>query len=409
MVAIVLALSLSAAAQTTAAPEPPPLTLAQAVERARTQSPLRASAAAIAAGAESAAQLAGRPLNPLIDVRGENLGPRDPLAPDRDLFAVVSQPIELGGKRGARQDLGVADRDLSSLVLRTVERQIALDTVRAYMRAVRARDVLATIASQRDGVGTLVVTMRRRVQEGFAAESDLLRFEAEAARMGVEMTRIEIELTRSLLDLGALIASPTPVAAGQLVSPEPIAPPAMSADTLSAIVDRRPDLLLASSRVERARLTAGYEHLRRLPDPSISGGYKRTQGQNTAVVGVIMSVPLFDRNAQARAVADANARAASFERDAAHARAMTEARAAVAAAVALADSASRVGRDLLTPAEGVRNAAQAMFREGATDVLKLVDAERIYADVRREALSLAIDAYVAAIEARFALAQEDIP
>jgi outer membrane protein TolC len=50
-----------------------------------------------------------------------------------------------------------------------------------------------------------------------------------------------------------------------------------------------------------------------------------------------------------------------------------------------------------------------MFREGATDVLKLVDAERIYADVRREALSLAIDAYVTAIEARFALAQEEIP
>ncbi len=88
---------------------------------------------------------------------------------------------------------------------------------------------------------------------------------------------------------------------------------------------------------------------------------------------------------------------------------MTEAHAAVAAAVALADSASRVRRELLTPAEGVRNAAQAMFREGATDVLKLVDAERIYADVRREALSLAIDAYVAAIEARFALAQEEIP
>ena len=50
-----------------------------------------------------------------------------------------------------------------------------------------------------------------------------------------------------------------------------------------------------------------------------------------------------------------------------------------------------------------------MVFEGATDVLKLVDAERIYADVRREALSLAIDAYVAAIEARFAIAQEDIP
>ena len=277
------------------------------------------------------------------------------------------------------------------------------------MRAVRARDVIATLASQREGVATLVTTMRRRVEEGFAPESDLLRFEAEAARMGVELTRTEIELTRALLDLGALIASSTPVAAIQLVSPEPIAPPAMSADTFEAALDQRPDILLAASRVDRSRLSAEYEHLRRLPDPSFSGGYKRTQGQNTAVLGVVVALPLFDHNAQSRVVADANARAALFERDATRARALTEAHAAVTAAVALAESASRVRRQLLTPAEGVRNAAQAMFREGATDVLKLVDAERIYADVRREALSLAIDAYVAAIEARFALAQEEIP
>jgi hypothetical protein len=38
-----------------------------------------------------------------------------------------------------------------------------------------------------------------------------------------------------------------------------------------------------------------------------------------------------------------------------------------------------------------------------------VDAERIYTDVQREARMLAADAYLAAIEARFALGQEDIP
>ena len=55
-----------------------------------------------------------------------------------------------------------------------------------------------------------------------------------------------------------------------------------------------------------------------------------------------------------------------------------EIRAQLEAAATLAEQASRVERDLLTPAEGVRNAARATFREGATDVLKLVDAERVY-------------------------------
>lgn len=415
MLAFALALTMTAAAAPAphaaqgTAPVPAPLTLAEAVERARSQSPARAGAAALAEGAESAARLAGRPLNPLLDVRAENLAARDPLAPDRDVFAVVSQSIELGGKRGARKDMAGADRDVSSLTLRAIERQLALDTVRAYMRAVRARGVLANLAAQRDGVGTLVTTMRRRVEEGLAPESDLLRFEAEAARMTAEMTRTEIELSRALFELGSLVASPTALSPSQLVVPSPVPPPAVASDVLDAAVDTRPDLLLASTRVERARLAADLERLRRLPEPSFSAGYKRTQGQHTAVAGVVVAVPLFDRNGQARALADAGVKAASFERDAAHARAVAEARAALASATALADSLARVRRDLLVPAEGVRNAAQAMFREGATDVLKLVDAERIYADVRREALALAVDAYVAAIEARFAVAQEDIP
>ena len=61
------------------------------------------------------------------------------------------------------------------------------------------------------------------------------------------------------------------------------------------------------------------------------------------------------------------------------------------------------------PAEGVRSAARATFREGAADMLRLIDAERVYADVRRAALDLELDAYLAAIEARFALGQEEIP
>ncbi|MBS1818093.1 MAG: TolC family protein [Acidobacteria bacterium] len=410
MLAAVLALVVSAGVQAPPVQAPAQtLTLAEAVARARRESPVRAGAAASAEGAEIAATLAGRRLNPLIDVRGENLAPRDPLVPDRDLFAVVSQPFELGGKRGVRRDIAGADRDVSHLVLRTVERQLALETVRAYMRAVRARDVLAILQTQRDGLTTIVATMRRRVEEGLAPESDLLRFEAEAARMATEMTRIQVELNRALMDLSALIGSPMPVAPTSLVSPNPVSPPAIGVDAIDRAVDQRPDLQLTAARVERARLSASLERLRRLPDPSVSAGYKRTQGQNTAVAGVVVAVPLFDQNAQARAIADAGVRAAVFDQQAAHARAVADAQAALNAAVALSGSLARVDRDLLAPAEGVRNAAQAMFREGASDVLKLVDAERIYADVRREAQSLAADAYVAAIEARFAVGEEDIP
>lgn len=406
VLALVAALAVAvpqAAAQTA------PLTLAGAVARAHHESPLRAGAAAMADGAERAAQFAGRPLNPFVDVRIENVGPRTRIVPAYDIFAVASQPFELAGKRGVRRDIAFSERDVADLFLRTLDRQLALDTVRAYMRAVRARDVVAAISRQREGVGTMVQTMRRRVEEGFAPEADLLRFEAEAARMAVEVSRTEIELTRALLDLSTLIGAAVPVEASQLVAPEPLPAPSVSDDALAAAILKRPDLQLATARIQQARLVADFERLRRIPDPLLNAGYKRTMGQDTGVAGVTMTVPLFDRNGQARARAEAAVRAATFDEAALRARALADARTSMSAAAALAARAARVGAELLQPAEGVRNAAQAMFREGAADVLKLVDAERVYVDVQREALSLAVDAFVAAIEARFALAQEDIP
>jgi cobalt-zinc-cadmium efflux system outer membrane protein len=387
-----------------------PLSLAEAVARAQRDSPLRASAAALAQGAERAAQLAGRPINPFVDLRVENLGGRDnPLVPAYDSFAVASQPVELAGKRGVRRDIAGADSSVAGLFVRALDRQLALDTVRAYMRAVRARDVVRTILAQRDGVDTLVQTMRRRVEEGFSPEADLLRFEAEAGRMALEVSRNQIELSRALLELGTLIGTPSPLDPSQLVSPSALPPPSIPEADLASAIGQRPDVRLAAARVEQARLLSDLERLRRIPDPIVNAGYKRTMGVNTGVAGVTLTVPLFDQNGQARARADAAMRAATLDETMVRVRATAEARAAMAAAAMLAANAARVQDQLLRPAEAVRNAARATFREGAADVLKLVDAERIYMDVQRDALSASVDAYVAAVEARFAVALEEIP
>ncbi len=81
-------------------------------------------------------------------------------------------------------------------------------------------------------------------------------------------------------------------------------------------------------------------------------------------------------------------------------------RASLEAARLLDERARRVEDDLLRPAEVVRVAARSAFREGATDILNLVDAERVYLEARREALLVRLDALAAAIEARVILGEE---
>ena len=388
---------------------PPALTLAQAVAQARTASPQRGAAVELARGLADAASSAGRLPNPLLDVRVENFGGRRGSNLPYDVFAVVSQPFELAGKRDLRRGLASADRDVASANLRIVEWQAALRTIQLYMQALKARGVLATLTANRDGLATLIDTMRHRVDEGYAAEADLLKFETESARLDIDIARAALDLQRSLGTLAYVVGATTPIEPSRLVEPPSIAPPALDARLVGEAVTRHPDVQAAAGRVLRAGQVLALERARRVPDAVVTGGYKRTSGLDTGVAGVTLAVPLFDRNRSGTAKALGEERAAAAERDATALRLASEAAALIRTAQTLSERSARATRELIAPADAVRNAARAAFREGTVDVLRLIDAERVYSDVRRADLELRLDALTATLEARFAIGEETLP
>jgi len=151
------------------------------------------------------------------------------------------------------------------------------------------------------------------------------------------------------------------------------------------------------------------EHARRFPDPFVTGGYKRTAGFDTVVFGVAMTLPVFDANAQTVARARGIERGAIADRDALVQRLTNDAAATVRAARVLTEQVKRASDDLVAPADGVRRAALAAFREGSADILQLIDAERVYAEVQRAVIDLRLETVLTIIEARFALGEEAIP
>lgn len=411
LLAITLAAALTAPSGTSA-PLPAasaPITLKQAIAAANDNSPFRASAAAISAAAAETARVAGRPLNPLFEFRTENWTPSSSTSLPLDVWAVVSQPIELGGKRALRRAIAAADHDRAQAALSLVDRDLAMRVTTLYFQALRARATLSTVASSRDGLSTLVDTMRQRLDEGYVAESDLLRFRAEAARLDIDVARAQLELSRNLDALAAVLGMTTRFAAEQLVVPASISPPAADGDAIAAAIERHPEVLAASARIARADRTVALERARRLPDPAVTTGFKQTLGIGTIVAAITTSIPLFDRNDASRATALGELRAATAERNAARMRLTSEASTLVNTALALADRSRRAQAELLAPSEGVRTAARVAFEEGAVDVLKLIDAERVYADVNRIVLDLQLEAASAAIEARIALGEEPLP
>lgn len=403
-VAVAAATLVWAAAPAGAQSGAPPFTLADALARARTEGPEGAAMRARVEAAREAAGHAGWWPNPVAEFRTENLasGVSRSVLP-LDIFAEVTQLVELGGKRAARRAVAEAERDGAAAAAAIVDARVALDVARTYLDAVRLRERQRTLTTHLADLTEAVRVLERRAEVGTAAPSELLRLRTEAARAGSDLVRAELAATRALVALTSRLAVDATLDA--LVAPPPPAVPVAD----DGAVTRRPDVAAAARAVESARQGLRLEDARSVPDPAVNAGYKRTAGFNTAQVTFTVPIPLFNRNRQARILAQGQLTSAELERAAVERRARGDMAATRAAATALLARAAEARTTLVEPALGARDAARAAFSTGVLDVLRLVDAERMFAEATLVAIDLEIDAVVAAIEARLAAGEEPLP
>ena len=175
-----------------------------------------------------------------------------------------------------------------------------------------------------------------------------------------------------------------PPAASTLVMPAPSMPD--DATDVVAALGRRPDVLAARARAAEASASLDLEIGAAVARPAAGGRLQANRGRGHGGGG---------RRQPARSSTERDARAlAAGEQRAAADDALHVERAARAQATrarrgpGLAAEAQRVQRDLVVPAEIARRAARTSFREGAGDVLRLLDAERVYVDATGAAIDV---------------------
>ncbi len=180
--------------------------------------------------------------------------------------------------------------------------------------------------------------------------------------------------------------------------------------TVDALIEmglrERADVRAAEREVEASKERLVLEEARAHPDITSFAGYKRLSDDNTVSVGISVPLKIRDRNQAGIARAQADRKAAAALLEVARSHTIAEIKAAYEAFQS-ARQQVRIFRDeLLNQADESRSIALAAYREGATPLLTVLDAERTRAEVRQEFFKTIFDYQIALSDLELAVGKE---
>ena len=300
------------------------LTLADVLTRAREQAPQIVSARL--ALEETRGRLLGasvrRQTNPQIDAALGNRSGPDSRFTDFELG--LGQGFEPGARRAARIDGANAAIAQSSANIDEVTRTVLRLAASAYYRAVHANERIKLLNATHELAASVYATADRRFKAGDIAVLDVNIARTSLARVRAEREGAEASKALALGELRQLLRLENDVGVeGSLVLPGPT-------DLTAALqtASQRPELrgLEAAIAEAEAELRVGLSFTK--PEYGVGVRYAREEGDQIVLGGMTVTLPMFSKGQEQRAVGSARAARLRAELDAARTRVQLEVRAA---------------------------------------------------------------------------------
>lgn len=335
-----------------------------------------------AAGSRTTAGLAGNPvLSYQVDQTPFPGRPGLPGDIPRETMTTATLPLEFLYQRGARVARANADVRAAQADAGAVRQRAALDAASAFYRTALAQTRVETTRELASWLDTLVAYNRARVEEGAAAEADLIRTTLEHDRMLAELAMREADLARARASLSAFGSGDARTLVRPVVFPsQPLAIPS------SLTATPRAEVRAARERVASA--SAGVTSERRMLVRQLGAtiGTMQTMGTTSMIAGVSLPLPVFDINRGEVRRAAAERDAAEFELAGQQRAARAELQGASDAATALTTRMRQLAvtdsTGFLARADESRRIALGAYREGAVPLFQVIDAARAWADAR---------------------------
>jgi cobalt-zinc-cadmium efflux system outer membrane protein len=300
------------------------MTLADVLARAREQAPQIVSARL--ALEEARGRLVGAsvrsPANPQIDAAIGNRNGPDTRFTDFELG--FGQAFEPGARRSARIAGANAAIAQSAANVDEVTREVLRSAASAYYRAVHANDRIRLLNAAYELATRVYSTADRRFKAGDIAVLDVNIAKASLARVGAEREGAEASKTLALGELRQLLGLDGEAAVdGTLSRPG-------DADLSGALqaASQRPELRVLEAGIQEADAELQLGQSFSKPEYGMGVRYSREEGDQIVLGGVTVTLPMFSKGQEQRAVGSARAARLRAELDAARARVQVEVRTA---------------------------------------------------------------------------------
>ncbi len=310
---------------------------------------------------------------------------------------IVDIPIDFPALRQLRvrsAELGV---EAARLRFQFARAMIALDADTTYTRAVAARARLGLSSTTAQDADSLLHMVERRRDAGDASDLDVELARVNAGQQANVAAGDSLTWLSALLDLQAVLGMTG--AQLEIRTLDSLGTPPEAASMAGATLNEA----AASLSLESASLSARLQHRSIWSTPSIALGveYHDPHGQTGLLptFGIGLGLPLFDRNRGAIAQAEAERTRAAAELTLAQVTARND---ILHAQRERQSAVARVARDRAVVASAQRVVAMSLtaYREGASSLPNVLEAQRTARDVLTQYLTDLADAWVATAELR---------
>ena len=359
--------------------EQPTFTLDHIVNLALQRNPVIAGAEGVIQQNEGRSVEAGAYPNPTITTQTANAALRDPSNGTRltEYVVTLSQPLEWPGKREARQQAATAGLAGASIGLEEAKLNLITDVKAAFYDLLLAERTVELLQQNVDIVQEVARIVRARVRLGEGPQFEAVKADVEVlkAKQDIAKAKNDVRVKQAGLDtltagaLGARFTIHGDFRSLQAtVSPEHLALRDLS---------QHPILKRQEKSVEQAEFTVTKEREGRVPDVTLFGGYAREVGREAVVAGLSLPTPLWYR----RQGHIASALGAQRKEEAELIRTRNNLTRDINQRAREAETAQEqivvYEEGLLKEAKEALRIAQLSFRQGASSLLDVLDAQRV--------------------------------